>query len=203
MLEGIKKRLLHFDTDGVSVISDFVSARQRRAGILRRVVHACFYIQCAAALVCVVLGFAAGGAFPGVLLTVGALASAAAALAAVPGDQMIAAVSCSLDLVYAVICFIAGGVFTPCGVIMMFSALAALCGSLVGYFRGFLLNFPASGITPGDYTLTGASPAPVPREKPVPQEAPQPVRSELMLVAEQVAQIMNAPRDNDGKEHAQ
>ena len=54
MLDGIKKRLIHFESDGKSVVSDFVSARQRRVGALRRTVHACFYIQCAAALVCAV-----------------------------------------------------------------------------------------------------------------------------------------------------
>lgn len=203
MLEGIKKRLLHFDTDGVSVISDFVCARQRRAGVLRRVVHACFYIQCAAALVCVVIGFAAGGAFPGVLLTIGALASAAAALAAVPGDQAIATVSYFLDLVYAVICFVAGGIFTPCGAIMLLSSLAALCGFFTGHLRGFLLSYPASGITPGDYTLTGTPPVPPPESQPLPQEPQKPRSSELMMIAEQVAQILNPPHDNNGKEHVQ
>ena len=32
MLDGIKKRLIHFESDGKSVVSDFVSARQRRVG---------------------------------------------------------------------------------------------------------------------------------------------------------------------------
>lgn len=201
MLDGIKKRLLHFNTDGVSIVSDFVSARQNRAGILRRAVHLCFYIECAAALICVIIGFAAGGALTGAILAVGAAASAAAALAAVPGDPAIATVSYILNLVYAVICFIVGGILTACGAVMLISALAALCGFIAGYFRVFLLNYPASMITPEHYTLTGETPVTAPTEQPV-QEKPEPERSELMIIAEQVARIMNAPQD-DGKEHAQ
>lgn len=202
MLEGIKRRLLHFDTDGVSIVSDFVSARQARAGILRRVVHICFYIQCAAALMCVIIGFAAGGAVTGILLTVGALASAAAALMAVPGDNVIATVSYILDLVYAVICFVLGGIFTPCGIAMLIAALAALCGFAAGYFRGFLLTYPASRISRENYTLTGEPPA-IPLPERQPEKAPEPQRSELMLIAEQVARIMNTSQENDRKENAQ
>lgn len=202
MLEGIKRRLLHFDTDGVSIVSDFVSARQARAGMLRRAVHICFYIQCAAALLCIIIGFAAGGAVTGVLLTVGALASAAAALMAVPGDSVIATVSYILNLVYAVICFILGGIFTACGVAMLLSALAALCGFGAGYLRGFLLTYPASRITREDYTLTGEPPAaPVPESAP-PMKKPEPQRSDLMLIAEQVAKIMNTPQEPERKENA-
>ena len=173
MLDGIKKRLLHFNTDGASIVSDFVAARQNRAGILRRAVHLCFYIECAAALICVIIGFAAGGALTGAILAVGAAASAAAALAAVPGDPVIATVSYILNLVYAVICFIVGGILTACGAVMLISALAALCGFITGYFRGFLLNYPASMITPENYTLTGEPPVTAPPEQPV-QEKPEP-----------------------------
>ena len=202
MLEGIKRRLLHFDTDGVSIVSDFVSARQARAGMLRRTVHICFYIQCAAALLCIIIGFAAGGAVTGVLLTVGALASAAAALMAVPGDSVIATVSYILNLVYAVICFILGGIFTACGIAMLLSALAALCGFGAGYLRGFLLTYPASRINREDYTLTGEPPAaPVPESAP-PMKKPEPQRSDLMLIAEQVAKIMNTPQEPERKENA-
>ena len=192
MLDGIKRRLLHFDTDGVSIVSDFVSARQARAGMLRRTVHACFYIQCAAALLCVIIGFSAGGAVTGVLFTVGALASAAAALMAVPGDPLIGTVSYILNLVYSVICF------TACGAVMLVSALAALVSFAAGYFRGFLLSYPASAISAENYTLTGDIPANEIKEE-APQPASGPVRSELMLIAEQVAQIMSAPQDNDRK----
>ena len=95
MLDGIKKRLIHFESDGKSVVSDFVSARQRRVGALRRTVHACFYIQCAAALVCAVCGFAMGGIFTGLALAIGAAASVAAALMAVAGEPVIRLVSCA------------------------------------------------------------------------------------------------------------
>lgn len=201
MLDRIKKRLIHFKTDGASVVSDFVSARQRRAGLLRRTVHMCFYIQCAAALACVVCGFAMGGAAVGAVLAVGAAASAGAALMAVSGDFVIRTISYVLDLVYSVICFVIGGaLFTVCGVLMLIAAAAALVGFAAGYFREFLLGFSPARLTRSDYTLTGEAAANTPEVQPAeelreetPAPAPEP-KSELLLVAERVSQIMNAPR---------
>lgn len=199
-LNDIKRRLIHFDTDGRSIVSDFVEVRQRRTAALRRAVHACFYIQCAAALVCAVCGFAAGGAFTGLAMTIGGAAVAAAALMSVAGEPMIRLVSCALDLIYALICFIAAGggaVFAVCGVLMLAAALAAGAGLGAGYFRGWLAQYPASKIGKEDYTLTAAAgyiPAEPEAVHAAPPEeikpAPQP--SELMLIAEKVSDIMRS-----------
>lgn len=195
MLDGIKKRLIHFSTDGQSVVSDFVSARQKRAGAFRRVVHVCFYIQCAVALVCAVCGFVMGGALTGAILTVGAAASAGAALMAVSGDFAVRTVSYVLNLVYAVICFVVGGsLFTLCGALMLIAAAAALVGFAAGYFRAFLLEYSPLMLTSEDYTMTG-EPVQLPQDEPREQAADEPEpKSELLLIAEQVSQIMNAPR---------
>lgn len=206
MLEKLKRRLVHFSTDGAGIVTDFVEARQSRAAVLRRVVHACFYIQCVMALVCVIMGFSMGGALTGALLTVGALASCAAALMAVPGDTYIATVSYVLNIVYAVICFILGGtLFDVCGALMLVSAAAALCGFGAGYLRGWLLGISPASLTESDYTLTRAKPAEAPapvREVP-PQPEKPPAPSDLMIIAEQVSHIMSAPRDDNRKEHVQ
>ena len=146
MLDGIKKRLIHFESDGKSVVSDFVSARQRRVGALRRTVHACFYIQCAAALVCAVCGFAMGGIFTGLALAIGAAASVAAALMAVAGEPVIRLVSCALNLVYALICFIVSGngaVFAVCGFVMLAASAAAAVSLAAGHLRDWLAAYPA------------------------------------------------------------
>ena len=203
-MDRIKKRLIHFNTDGASVVSDFVSARQRRAGLLRRTVHACFYIQCVAALACVVCGFAMGGAAVGAVLTIGAAASAGAALMAVSGDFVIRTISYVLDLVYSVICFVIGGaLFTVCGVLMLIAAAAALVGFAAGYFREFLLGFSPARLTRSDYTLTGGAAEDIREVQPAEElreetSAPVPEpKSELLLVAERVSQIMNAPRPQE------
>lgn len=202
MLDGIKKRLIHFESDGKSVVSDFVSARQRRAGALRRVVHACFYIQCSAAVVCVVCGFAMGGVFTGLALTIGAAAAVAAALMAVAGEPEIRAISCALNAVYALICFIVSGngaVFVICGFSMLAAAIAAGIGIAAGYFKDWLLEYPAARINRSDYTFTAVTEAATIQETgPQPGSAqpsksmqpPQP--SELMLIAEKVSCIMNS-----------
>ena len=200
MFEGIKRRLLHFTTDGRSIVSDFVAARQKRAGILRRAVHACFYVQCAAALVCIICGFASGGALTGLAMTLGAAAAAAAALMAVAGEPVIRAVSFGLDMVYAAICFIVWSCgmdfMLACGVVMLLAALAALCGLTAGYFRDWLLAYPPVKLTESDYTLTGGMPQQenaAPETTPEPEAVPEPPKpSELFMIAERVSQIMNA-----------
>lgn len=200
MLNGIKNRLIHFETDGASIVSDFVSTRQKRAGMLRRVVHVCFYIQCAAALVCVVCGFAMGGAAVGAVLAVGAAASVGAALMAVSGDFAVRTVSYVLDLVYAVICFVVGGdLFTLCGALMLVAAAAALAGFAAGYFKSYLLEYSPVKLTRSDYTLTGnAVEQPVPTvQESRPVEPPPKPKSELLIIAEQVSKIMNAPRPSE------
>lgn len=196
MPEWLKRRLIHFDTDGRSIVSDFVSVRQKRSGTMRRVIHACFYIQCAAAAACVVLGFAMGGAVTGLILTAGAAAVCAAALIAVAGDIMMRMISYVLNMVYAVICFITDGTLTSiCGALMLAASAASLVGFAAGLFREYLLNFSPLKLTPQDYTLTGEPPAPTIAE-PEPAPAPPP-RSELMLVAEQVSQIMRRKHTSD------
>lgn len=200
LIEGIKRRLIHFKTDGASVVSDFVAARQKRAGILRRTVHACFYVQCAAALTCAVLGFSMGGAVTGIIVTLGAAASAAAAFMAVSGGFVIRTISYVLNLVYAVICFIIGGeLFTACGIIMLISSAAALISFAAGYFREFLLEYSPLKLTPEDYTLIGGGVPPRVYAPEFSREEERPViripepKSELMLIAEQVTRIMNTP----------
>lgn len=205
MLDGIKRRLIHFKTDGKSIVSDFVSARQRRAGAFRRVIHACFYIQCAAALVCIVSGFAMGGSVTGLVLTVGAAASVAAALMAVTGEFVVRTVSYILNLVYSVICFILGGaLFTLCGFMMLISAAAALCCFAAGYFRSYLLEFPPVKLTPENYTIIGAASQPdieASAEPPVQPVLPKPQpKSELLLIAETVSRIMNTPSVNSTRQ---
>ena len=50
---------------------------------------------------------------------------------AVTGDFAVRTISYILDMVYSVICFILGGtLFTLCGISMLVSAAAALCGIL-------------------------------------------------------------------------
>lgn len=205
MLERIKKKLIHFNTDGRSIVTDFVSARTKRARALRRAIHVCFYAQCAAAVVCVICGFVLGGAVTGCIIAAGALASVGAAFMAVSGDHIICTVSYILNLVYAVICLVIGGnLFALCGALMLVSSAAALFGFGAGYFRGYLLGFSPVKLTPEDYTLTGGYvPAVIPEEPVIPAE-PEPLpKSELLQIAEQVAQIMNSPQDLQRKERTE
>ena len=201
MLDGIKKRLIHFESDGKSVVSDFVSARQRRVGALRRTVHVCFYIQCAAALVCAVCGFAMGGVFTGLALAIGAAASVAAALMAVAGEPVIRLVSCVLNLVFIVSGN--GAVFAVCGFVMLAASAAAAVSLAAGHLRDWLAAYPAAKISAGDYTFTGEPEAAImPEAEPEPVEpAKPPEPSELMLIAEKVSGIMNSRSSRSAQEN--
>lgn len=95
-----------------------------------------------------------GGIFTGLALAIGAAASVAAALMAVAGEPVIRLVSCALNLVYALICFIVSGngaVFAVCGFVMLAASAAAAVSLAAGHLRDWLAAYPAAKISAGDY----------------------------------------------------
>lgn len=198
MLDDIKKQLIHFCTHG-NVIEDFVASRRKKARKLRAVVHICFYAQCAAALGCIlaaVLMHAAGAA----AIIIGALLACAVALFALGGDTAEKTILYLLDLVYAVICFIAGAsgagsAFFVCGGIMLAAAAAALCGFFAAYLRQYLMEFSPLSLTKSDYTrlstaFTENEPLPEPQLMQPPPLPEQP-RSELRALADRLSEALN------------
>lgn len=196
MLEKIKKRLIHFRTDG-NIIEDFVAARLRKAGFLRRVIHYCFYVQCVAAAACCVAGiFFTGSVAAALIICAAAAVSIAAAFMALGGGFTAKTVSYTLDLLYAVICFFQGErVFYVCGGIMLAAAAAALASFAAGYFRKFLLEYSPLKITREDYDFTVYYRLRQLEEPPAPPPPPPPPpRSEMRLLADRVVEILGNER---------
>lgn len=204
MLENIKKRIIHFYTRG-NIIEDFVEARRKKAAMLRRIIHACFYIQCALAVCCIAaaLLMRAGGTSA---VIVGSAAVCVVAFISLGGGTAEKTVLYILDLVYAVICFLVGGLggspaFTVCGALMLLSAAVALCGFFAAWCRQYLLDFSPAKLTRGDYTRLSLgsseeeprqSPPPAPR---VPAPPPPPPKTEMEMLAERLSDILGSIPD--------
>lgn len=199
MIENIKKRIIHFNTHG-NIIEDFVEARRHKAVKLRRIIRVCFYIQCAAAVGCVATAFALGAGAAAAAVIVGSAAVCAVAFMAMGGGSAEKTILYMLDLVYAVICFIAGGLgemaaFVMCGIIMIIAALAALIGFFASWCRQYLMDFSPSQITRSDYTRLTLSFAEQPTavEEPIlllpPPLPPPPPKTEMEQLAERLAGI--------------
>ncbi len=64
----IKKKLIHFYTSG-NVAEDFVASRRKKVSVMRKIIRACFYLHCAAALLCIGLSILLGSGLEVVLIT--------------------------------------------------------------------------------------------------------------------------------------
>lgn len=204
MLENIKKRIIHFYTHG-NIIEDFVEARRKKTAKLRRVIRACFYIQCALAVCCIAaaLLMRAGGAYA---IIAGSIAVCVVAFISLGGGTVEKTILYILDLSYAVICFIVGGLggssaFTVCGALMLLSAAVALGGFFAAWCRQYLLDFSPARITRDDYTrLITSDSAEAPRQDyapvpPAPAPPPPPPKTEMEMLAEKLADILGSIPD--------
>ncbi len=195
MTEKFKKRLIHFKTHG-NIIEDFVCARTRRTRTLRRIIHACFYTQCAAAVCCIIAALALdiGAALAAVIA--GAVASCVVAFIALGGGAAEKTILYLLDIVYAVISFTAGAMgagaaFFICGALMLLAAAVSFVGYYVSHLRDFLTGFSPARITKDDYTLIPLAGEIMNVVKEEPLTPPPPPKTELMMLSEQLAEILS------------
>ncbi len=190
MLDNIKSRLLHFESDG-DIIPDFIDSRLKKAEKLRGIVRACFYIQSLFALGCIVVGIALGGSLlNGVFAVLAGVLVVAVALFALGGGSAEKTISYIMDIVYAVVCFVLGGMgMYICGGLMLGAAVAALISFFADYLRRWLLEYSPLYIREEHYTLTEKG-----REQKLLTEInitpPEPEKTELQTVAEAFAELM-------------
>ncbi len=191
MIEWIKNRLLHFETGG-NIIPDFVAARLKKAAKLRRIIHICFYVQCAFSIACIITGLIlACSVFGSVFSAAAGVLAIVVAFFALGGGGSEKTASYIMDMAYAVICFFIGGLgMYICGGLMLAAALAALISFFADYFRRFLLEFSPLKLREEHYTLTGEAavmPTLFHQEDETP---PVPEKSELMEVAQNFMEIL-------------
>lgn len=192
-MSKIKRRLLHFYTNGADVVGDFNAARRRKVKSLRRIIHICFYAHCALALGCIVTAVVGMNA-AGIAVVVGALLSCGVAFFSLGGGEREKMVLYLLDLVYAVICAISGGIAESaplfvCSGLMLLAAATSICGFSAAHYRGFLENFDPETLTEDNYTVIGRQFLTAPQPEP-PAEPILPPKSEMRVLAEQFAEIL-------------
>ncbi len=217
MLENIKKRIIHFYTYG-NIIEDFVEARRKKTAKLRRIIRACFYIQCALAAGCIAAALLMStiGTSGVSAIIAGSVAVCVVAFISLGGGTAEKTILYILDLAYAVICFIVGGLggssaFIVCGILMLLSAAAALGGFFAAWCRQYLLDFSPARITRSDYTrihkpatkmtqsdyeryTSGASELGT-APPPAPAPPPPPPKSEMEMLAERLSDILGTIPD--------
>ena len=191
MFDMIKKRLLHFETDG-DIMRDYAMSRKIKAARLRKVVHICFYTQSVLCMSSVIVGIIfADNRFQAVFSALSGLLAIAVAFIALGGGTSEKTASYIIDLVYAVVCFVIGGfMMYLCGGFMLAAAAAALVSFFADYFRRFLLSFSPLKLRRENYTLTQEAseiPAVLHKEE---EKPAAPARSELMAVAESFMEIL-------------
>lgn len=190
MLDNIKSRLLHFETDG-DIIPDFISSRLAKSEKLRGLVRVCFYIQSLLALGFIGLGIAlGGGVLNSIFAVIAGMLTIAVAMFALGGGSLEKTACYIMELIYAVVCFILGGKgMYICGGIMLAIALVALLSFFADYLRRWLLEYSPLYIREEHYTLT-AEAQQIKRLVPEDIAPPEPEKSELQEVAEAFAELM-------------
>lgn len=212
MLEKIEKKLLDFKTAG-STAEDFFAARRARTAKFRKVIRACFYLHCIAALACIVLSIAFSAGFDIVKISVCALTSVIFAFFAVGDLEHVKAISCVIDFAFAAGAFVTAALGTHstlyiiCGIIMcvlgllmMLSAAAAACKRFLDNASPFMIRRENSTQPADEYDDIPDLPeeyrinllmAQAQEQQPIPPPSPPPPPiSKMRELADQVCEII-------------
>lgn len=204
MIHKIKKKLIHFYTHG-NIAEDFVASRRVKVNKFRKLIRACFYLHCAAALLCIVLSILLGAGSTVIYIAVCALLAAWFALFAVGDLLIMKIISPILDFVLATAAFVASGFVEPksplilSGIIMILSGIAAGGAVLVSLCKQFLEEYPPRLVRREDYTLLPSFGEDAPESPEQEDELPPlpPLTSEMRELSKQLREILCKEPEND------
>lgn len=151
-----KKKLIHFYTSG-ALAEDFAASKRKKIARFRNAIRACFYVQCAACVICAAAGFLAGFSHAiAVAICSGILLIAA--FFATGGTVAVKVLSCILNFISAasggVLCVITGEkAFGVCGGILLVGFIAACVSIRMCVRKEFLEEYPFWLIRREDYTM--------------------------------------------------
>lgn len=200
MINKIKKNLIHFTTHG-NITEDFVASRREKVCKLRKVIRACFYVHCVAALLCFAISFALGSGGATIIITSAELLLAWLSFFAAGKKTPVKAVLFTLDFVFGAglitwaalhtpgtVFFICGGIVIAAGLFGVASYVAALC-------KQFLTEFQPRNIRRTDYTLYSDFHSDLIPEQPLEKEEEEipslpPLTSEMRLLANKLKEII-------------
>ncbi|MCH5206375.1 MAG: hypothetical protein J1F09_05420 [Oscillospiraceae bacterium] len=168
----------------------------------RKLIRACFYLHCAAALLCIGLSILLGAGSMVIYIAVCALLAAWFALFAVGDLLIMKIISPILDFVLATAAFVASGFVEPksplilSGIIMILSGIAASGAVLVSLCKQFLEEYPPRLVRREDYTLLPSFGDDAP-ESPEQEDELPPLTSEMRELAKQLREILCKEPEKD------
>lgn len=204
----IKKKLIHFYTSG-NIAEDFVASRRKKVSALRKVIRACFYLHCAAALLCIGLSVLLGSAPVVVAITLCTVIAAWLALFAVGGSALMKLLLAAADIVFAAAGFTAGGLtsykaaFFGCAAVMVIAGLSALIAYFAARCKDYLEGYSPRLIRRDDYTLlSNFAPESEDITLSADDELPPlpPLTSEMKELAIQLKEILTALHEKEPEE---
>lgn len=202
----IKKKLIHFYTSG-NIAEDFVASRRKKVSALRKIIRICFYLHCAAALLCIGLSILLGSSLEVVGITVCTVAAAWVALFAVSGIGTVKLLLIAVDIVLAAAGFVTGAftlraVYFCCGAIMIIAGVSAIFSYFAARCKDFLEGYSPRLIRRDDYTLMPNFSSETEDILPalyIDEEVPPlpPLTSEMRELAMQLNEVLNAPSEKE------
>lgn len=204
MNKTIEKKLLHFFTGG-DIFADFSEARSRKTAALRRVVRICFYVHCAAALLCIVLAAILGAGLGTIAVAGCELIIAGLAFLSVGDMLLIKVLLCGGDIAFAAAMFVTGALSAntmPFAVVGGISCAAFLCAAaalVAALLREYLDNFSPLALKREHYTLLrNLSYEPVDDIPDMPEEpivVLPPPKTEIQELADKLRDILCSPKN--------
>lgn len=159
MTYNLKKKLLHFETNGSSIAEDFIAARRSKVKALRKRVRVCFYIHCAAVMLCIAAAVILGTVFDIVRVSVCVAASLVFAVFAAGDHPYSKQLACIIDAV-VVAASILLAVFDKntllyilCAVFTFGGLISLIIMTFYGSCKRFLEEYSPLSIRRDDYTL--------------------------------------------------
>ena len=206
----IKKKLIHFYTSG-NIAEDFVASRRKKVSAMRKIIRVCFYLHCAAALLCIGLSILLGSGLEVVLITLFTVGAAWLALFAVGDTRTLKAVLIAADLALAAAGIAIGvlvaehkAAFISCGAIMLLAGVAAAISFFSSICKDYLEGYSPRLIRRDDYTLLHSF-APETNEQIIlsrDEDLPPlpPLTSEMRELAKQLKDILCAVPEKEPEE---
>lgn len=158
MFYGLKKRLLHFSTNG-NIAEDFIKARHVKVKALRRKIRICFYIHCAAVVLSVGAAVVFGTLADIIQTAVCAVASTLFALFAASDRKNTGVIACAADALFTAAAVLMA-IFTErktayiaSGALMLIALVSMIVQTVLNSCKRFLLDYSPLSIRRDDYTL--------------------------------------------------
>lgn len=195
IINKIRKKLIHFYTDG-NINADFAASKRKKSAILRRIIQVCFYLHCAAAIVCIILALAGNAGVLTVPVAIGTIVAATVSFFAAGGTALHRTVLYVIDLVCGAGSFVIGSVcntpiFFGIGVVMLIAGFSALASFLAGAARDYLESYSPKLIRREDYTLI-RNPEKESEENAETETPPiPPLTDEMQELAKQVRDVLH------------